>query len=123
MPFIPQRVLPLSALFLFGVVLAGAVLRADVPEFVRESIYSPNAAPVAEVIPTAAADLVILSGGLQQGLRLGMVCRVVRGFEAIGEIIIIESSSDRAAALILELSENSFIQTGDVARIKTLQNS
>jgi hypothetical protein len=94
-----------------------------VPAFAQESLYSPNAAPVAEVIPTLAADVVILDGGLEQGLRLGMVCRVTRGVRSIGELIIIESRSDRSAGLILELVEDSTIQTGDIARIKTLQNS
>lgn len=99
------------------------MLRAEVPGFVKESLHSPYAAPVAEVIPSSAGDIIILAGGLKQGIQRGMVCRVVRGFQQVGELIIIESRSDRAAALILELSENSFIQAGDIARIKTLQNS
>ena len=102
--------------------MLGAV-RAGVPAFVQESIYSPNAASVSEVISTLASDVVILDGGLEQGLRLGMVCRVSRGFQSIGELIIIESNRDRSAALILELVEETTIQAGDVARIQTLQNS
>lgn len=107
---------------LLGVFVAGAVC-ADVPDFVAESLYSSNAAPVAEIVSSPAADVVIIAGGLEQGLRIGMVCRIVRGFKQIGEIIIIESHSDRSAALIRELSENTSIQAGDSARIKTLQNS
>lgn len=118
-----QRICKLLALFLFGALAVGGMLRAEVPGFVKESLHSPNAASVAEVIPSSAGDIVILAGGLEQGLQLGMVCRVARGFQQVGELIIIESRSDRAAALILELSENSIIQAGDVARIKTLQNS
>lgn len=123
MQFLAQRITKLLSAFLFGAVLAAGVARADVPGFVKESLYSPNAAPVAEVLPTLAADVVILDGGLEQGIRLGMVCRVIRGFKEVGELIIIESQSDRSAGLILELSEDSFIQAGDIARIKTLQNS
>ncbi|PXA04951.1 hypothetical protein DDZ13_03015 [Coraliomargarita sinensis] len=118
-----QRTSKLLSLFLLGAVLLAGVARADVPGFVKESLYSPNAAPVSEVIPSLAADVVILDGGLEQGIRLGMVCRVSRGFQEIGELIIIKSQSDRSAGLILELSEDSFIQAGDIARIKTLQNS
>ncbi len=115
----PRLRLKLLALLLFGVVSAGSAARADVPGFVAETLHSPNAAPVAEVISSAAADIVIIDGGLEQGLRLGMVCRVIRGFSEVGELIIIESRSNRSAALILQLSENSFIQPGDLARIKT----
>ncbi len=110
-------------MFLFGALVAGSVVRAEVPAFVKESIYSPNAATVSTVVPSLAADVVILDGGLEQGMRLGMVCRVTRGVQSIGELIIIESRSDRAAGLILELVDDSTIQAGDIARVKTLQNS
>ena len=113
----------LASLFLFGALVAGSVVRAEVPAFVKESIYSPNAATVSTVVPALAADVVILDGGLEQGMRLGMVCRVSRGALSIGELIIIESRSDRSAALILELVDDSTIQAGDIARVKTLQNS
>jgi hypothetical protein len=96
---------------------------AEVPAFVQGPLHSPNAAVVAEILPTVASDVVILAGGLEQGLRRGMVCRVSRGISQIGELIIIESRSDRSAGLILELVEDSTIQAGDIARIKTLQNS
>jgi len=52
-----------------------------------------------------------------------MVCRVTRGTNSIGELIIIESRSDRSAGLILELVKDSTIQAGDIARIKTIQTS
>lgn len=117
------RTLQLAGLFLLGAMFAGSVAHGGVPAFVKESLYSPNAAPVAEVVPTLAADVVILDGGLEQGLRLGMVCRVTRGLQSVGELIIIESRSDQSAGLILELVEDSTIQAGDIARIKTLQNS
>jgi len=110
-------------LFLFGALVAGSVVRAEVPAFVKESIYSPHAATVSTVAPALAADVVSLDGGLEQGMRLGMVCRVSRGAQSIGELIIIESRSDRSAALILELVDDSTIQAGDIARVKTLQNS
>jgi len=118
-----QRFTQLASLFLFGALLAGSVVRAEVPAFVKESIYSPNAATVSTVVPALAADVVILDGGLEQGIRLGMVCRINRSTQSIGELIIIESRSDRSAGLILELVDDSTIQAGDIARVKTLQNS
>lgn len=98
-------------------------MRAEVPAFIKESIYSPNAATVSAVVSSLAADVVILDGGLEQGMRIGMVCRINRGTASIGELIIIESRSDRSAGLILELVDDSTIQAGDIARVKTLQNS
>jgi hypothetical protein len=132
------RTTKLASCFLFGALLAGSVVsassatdavsavsdvRAEVPAFVKESLYSPNAALVSEVLSTLAADVVIIDGGLEDGLRLGMVCRVSRGVRSVGELIIIESRSDRAVGLILELVEDSTIQAGDIARIQTIQNS
>ena len=113
----------LVTLLLFGTMFAGSAVQGEVPAFVKESLYSPNAATVAKVTPMLAADVVILDGGLEQGIRLGMVCRVTRGLQSVGELIIIESRSDQSAGLILELVKDSTIQAGDIARIKTIQNS
>ena len=115
--------LTLVTLFLFGTMFSGSAVHGEVPAFVKESLYSPNAATVAKVTPMLAADVVILDGGLEQGIRLGMVCRVTRGLQSVGELIIIESRSDQSAGLILELVKDSTIQAGDIARIKTIQNS
>ena len=115
--------LTLATLFLFGTMFAGSAVNGEVPAFVKESLYSPNAATVAKVTPMLAADVVILDGGLEQGIRLGMVCRVTRGLQSVGELIIIESRSDQSAGLILELVKDSTIQAGDIARIKTIENS
>ena len=115
--------LTLATLFLFGTMFAGSAVDGEVPAFVKESLFSPNAATVAMVTPMLAADVVILDGGLEQGIRLGMVCRVTRGLQSVGELIIIESRSDQSAGLILELVKDSTIQAGDIARIKTIQNS
>ena len=112
-----------ATLLLFGVMFACSAVHGEVPAFVKESLYSPNAATVAKVTPMLAADVVILDGGLEQGIRLGMVCRVTRGLQSVGELIIIESRSDQSAGLILELVKDSSIQAGDIARIKTIQNS
>ena len=118
----PQFTLIRLACFFLGAVL-GASTHAAVPEFVNEGLHGSNAATVAKVIPSLAADVVILEGGLDQGIRLGMVCRVSRGTEDVGELIVIESSRSRAAALILSLNQNISIQSGDQARIQTIQNS
>lgn len=113
----------LAGLLFLGAVLCGGAVRAEVPSFVKETIYSPNVAAVAKIVPSLSADLVVLDGGLEQGLRRGMVCTVSRGFQFKGEIIIIESRSDRSAGLILELVEDATITAGDIARIKTIQTS
>lgn len=118
-----QSIAKLASAFFFGALATGSIVRAEAPAFVKESIYSPNAATVSMVVPSLAADVVILDGGLEQGIRLGMVCRVSRGFISIGELIIIESRSDRSAGLILKLVDNATIQAGDITRVKTLQNS
>lgn len=111
-------------LALSGVALIGSiVVETDRPNFVKETIFSPNTATVAAVVPSLNADIVVLDGGLEQGLRHGMVCSINRGFLSIGELIIIESRSDCSAGLILELAENATIQTGDIARVKVITTS
>lgn len=113
-------------LLLQGILVAGSCVYAEevaaaknVPAFVNESIYGTNAAIVSAVEPTLSHDLVIMKGGLEQGLRLGMKCRVLRDSQLVGEVIIIESRSDRSAGLILNLTDGFALQAGDVARVKT----
>ena len=109
--------------FLFGFMLGGFVAEAEIPTFVQSPLHSSNVALVSEVLSTLSEDVVLLKGGLEQGLRLGMVCSISRGMQSIGELVIIESRSLDAAGLILKLNKGSTIQTGDIAQIKTLQNS
>lgn len=120
---LPTRVIKSATILLLAVCGLAGFARAEAPAFVGESLYSPFAARVAEVVPSLSADVVILSGGLEQGLRIGMVCRVNRGSRSLGEIIIIESKDRHAAALILDLAEDATLKAGDIARVKTLQSS
>ena len=91
------------------------------PRFVGEPLRAPHVAPVREVLSELAADVVILEGGLARGLRTGMVCAVRRDARPIGELLLIESRSARAAALILDLAEGASIRPGDIAKVKTLR--
>jgi len=118
-----RRPVLVSLAFVFAAALPAAVRGAELPRFVGEPMHSPNSARVSKVVSSLSADLVILDGGREQGLRLGMVCTVSRGLRTIGELVIIEARSDRSAALILDLAEHRSIQSGDVARIKTFQTS
>ncbi len=106
-----------------GFLSTASFVCADVPTFVGESIYSSNKAVVSVIDSNLVADLVILDGGLEQGLRLGMSCLVERNSKSVGELVIIESESACSAALILNLTDNLTIQPGDSVRIKTFQNS
>ena len=121
-----QCILFLTGLFGLGAVADGFAAEMDAatqPAFVKETIYSPYAAKVAKVIPSFAGDAVILEGGLEQGLRCGMVCRIHQDSQAIGELIIIESRNGCSAGLILELAQDAAIESGDVVRVKTIQNN
>ncbi|NCG08740.1 MAG: hypothetical protein GWO81_04110, partial [Verrucomicrobia bacterium] len=99
------------------------VATPEQPHFISEGLYSPNAAPVKEVLASENADLVVLEGGTQQGFRKGMICRIERDSRTVGEVIIIASQHQRAAALILQIAPETTIQAGDIARIQTIQNS
>lgn len=119
-----HKLLKIAFCMLLGLQFAVLPVWAGVPDFINGSIYSSNKAKVSTIEPTLAADLVILEGGLDHGLRLGMACLLERGVESIGELIIIEAKSNCSAALITELKDGFVIQPGDNVRIKTtFQNS
>jgi hypothetical protein len=80
------------------------------------------AAPVVAVQPTRVADLVLLGGGFDAGLRQGMVCRVTRGATEIAEVVLVELRPTCSAALILSVAAKQSIRAGDVASIKVLKS-
>ena len=119
--------LPMHQVLIAGLLAVATALpcigTAAHPAFIAEGLYPPCAAPVAEVLAGEDSDLVVIEGGLLQGLRRGMICRIERGDRTVGEVLIIASREQRAAALILQIAREITIQAGDIARIKTFQNS
>ena len=79
-------------------------------------------ASVALVQPTRIADLVMLSGGFDAGLRQGMVCRVTRGATDIAEVLVVELRPTCSAALIVSVAPKQSIHAGDSASIKVLKS-
>jgi hypothetical protein len=88
------------------------------------SLISHAASPAATVVtvePTRVADLILLRGGFDAGLRQGMVCRVTRGATEIGEILLVELRPGHSAGLILSVVSRQSIRSGDIASVKTLK--
>ncbi len=79
-------------------------------------------APVVSVQPTRVADLVMLGGGFEVGLRQGMVCRITRGDTAIAEVLLVDLRPDCSAALILSVAPRQSIRAGDRASVKILKS-
>lgn len=79
-------------------------------------------APVVAVQSTRVADVVLLGGGFDAGLRQGMVCRITRGPIEIAEVLLVELRPASSAALILSLSPRQSIRAGDTASIKLLKS-
>ena len=98
------------------------LLDAERPSFVVSSLNPSFKAQLMAVESTTAADIVFLAGGLRDGFQPGMVCEVTRGQQQLGQIIIIEASSTRSAALITSLQQHSIFKTGDMARVQTIKN-
>jgi hypothetical protein len=102
--------------------LKAAMLAAFV---ICHSSFVIAAAPATSVVavePTRVADLVLLRGGFDAGLRQGMVCRVTRGGSAIAEVLLVELRPTCSAALILSVAPKQSIRAGDVASIKVLKS-
>jgi hypothetical protein len=98
-----------------------AVLAAFV---VCNASFVNAAAPVGTVVaiePTRVADLVLLRGGFDAGLRQGMICRVTRGNTEIAEVLLVDLRPGHSAALIVSVAPRQTIRTGDVASIKLLK--
>ena len=81
-----------------------------------------GSAEVVAVHPARVADLVLLGGGFDAGLRQGMVCRITRGAVEIAEVLLVEIRPACSAALIVGVAARQSIRAGDLARIKVLKS-
>lgn len=87
------------------------------------SVYSNSQDPKEQALVTAIeagelADLVGISGGLQQGIERGMLLSVFRDGRKIGELLVTRTASDCSAALITQISPNESLAIGDRATPK-----
>ena len=83
-----------------------------------------HAAPAATVVaiqPTRVADLILLRGGFDAGLRQGMICRLTRGSSEIAEVVLVDLRPSHSAALIVNVAPKQSIRVGDAASIKILK--
>lgn len=117
-----QLLFCLRSLLMGCALLAAAVLSAGRPAFVNQPLGSSYSSKILSVESLLAADLVLLDGGLRDGLQPGMLCEVSRGSQQIGQIVIIEASSTRSAALITSKMQYSTFKSGDLARVQTIKN-
>ena len=81
----------------------------------------PGVAGVLAVQKTRVADLVMLGGGFDAGLRQGMVCRITRGGSEIAEIVLVDLRPACSSALIVSLAPGQAIRVGDLASVKILK--
>ncbi len=91
----------------------------------QASAFSASAVPSASVVaiePNRVADLVLLRGGFDAGLRQGMVCRILRGATEVAEVLLVELRPHCSAALILSVAPKQSIRAGDLASIKVLKS-
>lgn len=102
-----------SALCLAFVAALAVTAASARPDFVGQALEPAGRATVQSVVEGNAGDLVLLDGGLAQGFRAGMVAVVERQSTPVARLLIAEATRDRAVGLILGLSSQQTIQTGD----------
>ena len=100
---------------------ASLLALAVVVPFSAQAADRPGMAEVLAVQPTRVADIVLLRGGFDAGLRQGMVCRITRDRTMIAEVLLVELRPSCSAALILSVTPKQSIRAGDTAAIKVLK--
>lgn len=104
------------------------LLQLALPAFVALAPISVRAAvdqgvvEVLSVQPSRVADIVLLGRGFDSGLRQGMVCRITRGSLEVAEVLVVDTRTSVAAALIVTISPKQAIRIGDTANIKVLKS-
>ena len=105
----------------FRIAATAAALIHLTPAISHAAVSAAAVVSVVAVQPTRVADLVLLRGGFDAGLRQGMVCRVTRGSAEIAEVLLVDLRPTHSAALILTVAPRQSIRLGDLASIKILK--
>ena len=104
---------------LFSILLLGLAaplsLAASRPVWAEAQSASRDVTIVA-IEAGAAQDLVVLDGGLEQGLRRGMITVAADHAGQKARLLIAEAAADRSVALILALESGRILQPGDTVR-------
>lgn len=82
--------------------LAGMVGSAFADSMLAESLANTQSTLKIEKIDTsAAADLVLIDGGLRNGLRAGLLCTATTPDNKVGKIMVVDANLTKSAALVL----------------------
>lgn len=83
---------------------------------------SVGEARISQLANLPVADLVVIDAGFEAGFRQGMVCRVTRGKDLIGELLLVDLRPRVSNALILDLASGQGLQPGDLVSVKTVSS-
>jgi hypothetical protein len=103
-----------SALLALAALVSSSTLASAAQVFGRALVVATQ--------PARSTDLVLLDAGFDVGLRAGMICHVSRGTLSVGEILLVELRPSAASALILGLTPNQTILSGDQVAVKILKS-
>lgn len=93
----------------------------QIPLFVFDPLFASNTGSVYGVFEARHTDLVLVQGGFDSGFRAGMVCRVLRGAQEVGEVMLVDVRGHSSAAIIVKLEVGQVISPSDSVRIKTVK--
>lgn len=121
----------ISAVCLVACVFAGCTTRPEsadtdsstatlaAPDYSAEHDANVRVGQVTKVEPGENADWVLLDAGSERNVRSGMKITVRRQGKVIASLVVAETTAHAAAALILDLTPNQTVRSGDSAHITT----
>jgi hypothetical protein len=95
-----------------------ATLALSRPAWLDDDVDPSHIARVASVQP-GVADVVVLDGGLYENLRIGTPCLVLHNGTLVGEMVVVASNKEHAAALIIPRQiKGAVVAAGDDVSLK-----
>ena len=109
-------------LWIRTLLVAGLIYGAGSAALYSNIQDAPEQTLISAIEAGELADLVAISGGLEQGIERGMLLSVFRGERKIGELLVTRSESNCSVALITNISPNESLAIGDRAtpKLRTL---
>ena len=95
--------------------------RYTIPDFVKFPLFPNGRANVFEIVRHAELDLVFITGGWNEGFRVGMMCDVFNDDKIFAQLILVEVRLNRSVGLIVAIMAENYIEFGNRVKIRTVK--
>jgi hypothetical protein len=112
----------MQSLYIRSISIAAFLLFSTSISRATSTERSVQTSAIIEIQNLSTADLVLVDAGFDSGLRLGMVCNVLRSNITLGQLLLVDIRYRSSTALIIQLNSGRTLELGDKVTVKTISS-